>query len=98
MKNTTSVFLIVFTACALGAGAYWYFFINTGTEAPVSSIGTLNPTQAQFQTLIAELQPISFNTGILSDPRFLSLTDLSIPIAPEALGHIDPFAPGSHAH
>jgi len=39
------------------------------------------------------LQPITFNTGIFSEPRFMALVDLATPITPETVGRFDPFAP-----
>jgi len=94
MKFTTSNGLIILASLIVAAGAYWYFFTDTGNEAPLTAEGTVeSPSQTQFRTLVSQLQPISFNTGIFSDVRFNALVDLSTPISPEPSGRPDPFAP-----
>jgi hypothetical protein len=47
----------------------------------------------QFETLVGELQPISFNTGIFKDPKFDALVDITTSISPESSGRLDPLAP-----
>lgn len=92
MKPNT-IILIVATLI-VAAGAYWYFFTGTGNAPPLTTSGTdTTDSEAQFQTLVAELQPIQFNTDIFSDPRFMALVDLTTPITPEPIGRTDPFAP-----
>jgi hypothetical protein len=92
--SSNTLFLIVASLVVAG-GIYWYFF--TGSPAPQQ--GSLitgfsqSRAQAQFEVLIGELGPISFDLTILSDPRFNSLVDLTTPITPEPAGRKDPFAP-----
>ena len=94
MKITSNTTLIVIGALIVAAGAYWYFFTGTGNEIPLTSLdASTNQEQTQFQALVNELQPISFNTDILSDPRFNVLVDLRTPVIPESVGRLDPFAP-----
>ena len=89
MKSNTV--LIVIVTLFLAAGAYWYFFTG-GEQPPLSSDASLNEAQTQFQTLISELQPISFDTRMFSDARFNALVDITTPIASETSGRQDPFA------
>lgn len=90
--NTNTIVLIVVTL-GIAAGAYWYFFTGTGNQPPLTpTVATENRVQTQFQSLVSTLQPISFDVAIFSDPRFMSLSDLSTPIAPELVGRLDPFA------
>ncbi|MCX6787715.1 MAG: hypothetical protein NT108_00950 [Candidatus Kaiserbacteria bacterium] len=89
MKQNITLITI---ALILAAGAYWYFFTDTGNELPLTANTTENPAQVRFRALILRL-PTSFNTGILSDARFNSLVDLTTQISPESVGRIDPFAP-----
>ena len=91
MKSSTT--LIIIATLIVAAGAYWYFFTGTGNEPPLTTSATENAAHIRFQTLVSELQPISFNTSIFSDPRFMALIDLTTPITPETLGRLDPFAP-----
>lgn len=97
MKSNTIILIIA--SVAIAAIAFWYFAGQEGTEAPLTeSIPSLeNPAQTQFQILVSQLQPISFDTDIFSDPRFISLVDLTTPIEPEVAGRNDPFAPISSA-
>jgi len=88
-SNTTIVFI---ATLVVAIGAYWYF--STGTEQLPLTPGTGgNQAQTQFQALVSELQPISFNTDIFSDPKFNALIDLRTPVIPESSGRLDPFAP-----
>ncbi len=90
MKNSNVVLLILATLI-VAAGVYWYFFTGTGNDAPLTPTTAENAAQSQFQVLVSELQPITFNTGIFSNPQFLSLVDLTTPVAPEMSGRLDPF-------
>ena len=86
--NSNTIFLLVATLVVAG-GLYWYFFSGRGGEGGALTAGS--PTQ--FEILIGQLGPITFDLTILSDPRFLGLTDLSTPVEPEVIGRKDPFAP-----
>jgi len=44
---------------------------------------------------VGELGPISFNTGIFTDPHFTALVDIATAVAPETFGRQDPLAPTS---
>ncbi len=93
MKLDSNTTLLVIATLIVAAGAYWYFFTGTGNEPPLTeTIATDNQAQTQFETLVGKLQPISFNTAIFSDPRFVVLVDLATPITPEQSGRLDPFA------
>lgn len=72
--------------------AYLYFFTG-GEEAPLSATVSASPAEAQFLQLVGQLDPISFDTAILSDQRFVGMADLATPVTPETSGRIDPFAP-----
>lgn len=92
MKTNTTALIVA--TLILAAGAYWYFFTDTGNEPPITaSAATENEAQMRFQTLVSQLRSLSFNTSIFSEARFLSLVDLATPITPETAGRLDPFAP-----
>lgn len=95
MKPKTNTTLIVICTLLVAAGAYWYFFMGSKEQPPLTAVTSGSATQAKFQALVAELQPISFDTRIFSDSRFMALVDLTTPITPETSGRIDPFAPVS---
>jgi len=91
MKYNTT--LLIIASLLAAAAAYWYFFTGTGNEPPLSTGISINQAQMQFETLIGELQPISFNTSIFSDARFNALVDITTPVSPESFGRLDPLAP-----
>ncbi len=92
-KLDSSNTLIILGALVVAAGAYWFFFTGTGNQSPLTVTATSTPAQTQFQTLASELEPITFDTSIFTDPRFTALVDITVPIAPEPTGRTDPFAP-----
>lgn len=90
--NANTIFLVVATVVVLG-GLYWFFFGSSAAQPPLSATKSQNQAQAQFDALVGELGPITFDLTILKDPRFLGLVDLSTPIQPEQQGRRDPFSP-----
>jgi len=94
MKFNSTTLLLALAALVVAGIAYWYFFTGTGNEPPlVATEASTNQVQRQFETLVGELRPISFNTDIFSDARFNVLVDLTTPITPESAGRLDPLAP-----
>lgn len=92
MKLNSKTILIIVSALIVAGGAYWYFFTGTGNQPPLTTSTSTSEAQTTFQTLVNELQPISFDTTILSDLRFKALVDITTPISPESSGRADPFA------
>lgn len=92
MKIDSHTALLIVATLGIAGGAYWYFFTGTGNQPPITTTVAENEAQTQFQMLNSILQPISFDTKILSDPRFMALVDLGTPIMPESSGRLDPFA------
>lgn len=90
MKSNSTA--IIITTLVIAAGLYWYFFTGTGSQPPLSMGAVQNQSQAQFSTLASQLQSITFDTTVLSDPHFAALSDLATPIIPETSGRLDPFA------
>lgn len=93
MKPSPNALPFIIAGLIAAAGAYWYFFMGSGNDAPLSPAIAENQAQTKFKVLVSELQPITFDTSIFSDPRFVGLMDLGTPVAPEASGRVDPFAP-----
>lgn len=92
MKSNT-IIVIVLTV-VLAGGVYWYTTAQSGNQAPLSaSANASNPAQVQFQTLVSQLETISFKTDVFSDPRFTGLVNITVPITAEPSGRLDPFAP-----
>lgn len=91
MKIDSNTISLIIVTLVVAAGAYWYFFTGTGNEVPLAATVIENPAQTQFQILVSEL-PLSFDTAIFSEPRFMALVNLATPITPETAGRLDPFA------
>ena len=93
MKSNTLT--LVISALVVAVGAYWYFFTGTGNEPSLTTttFESDSEAQTQFQTLVSQLESISFDTDIFSEPRFMALVDLATPVTPEEAGRSDPFAP-----
>ena len=77
----------------MGAAIYWYISSGGTQQSPITADQSENQIQTEFQALVGELSPISFDTKIFSDPRFTVLVNLTTPISPEPFGRMDPFAP-----
>lgn len=90
--KSNPVSLIIVTL-VVAAGVYWYMATGSGEQPALTASSPLNAAQTQFQVLVSELQPISFNSAIFSDPNFMSLVDITTPVTPETPGRLDPFAP-----
>ena len=92
MKIPTKTLLLGAVIVVVLGVAYMYLFSGT-PQAPVTATTPTGAAEQQFLSVAAELQPISFDTTIFSDPRFTSLVDITVPLAPEPQGRPDPFAP-----
>lgn len=101
MQHNSTIIMILAAIVLLGGAGYWYFSSTNGTDAPLVAVdGSGSEAQSRFQALVSELNPISFDTSIFSDPRFGILINLATPINAESQGRIDPFAviPGVSAN
>jgi hypothetical protein len=90
MKSNTINLIIL--SLIIAAGAYWYFFAGTGNQAPLTQSSSGGTAQSEFPIPVSDLQSLSFDTSIFSDPRFTSLVDITIAVQPEPVGRSDPFA------
>jgi hypothetical protein len=89
-KNLSFIALFV---VIVGAIAYYAtkdggnMDVITEGEAPSSS------TEATFLGFSSELESVTFDSTIFSDPRFTSLRDMRTTVVEEGKGRRDPFAP-----
>ncbi len=94
MHLSRNTILILCAAIVLIGAGYYFFFFNNGTGQTVSSDTAIaSDAELSFIALVSKLDPITFNTAILSDPRFTSRTDIRTTVVPETTGRKDPFAP-----
>lgn len=96
MKFSSNTAFLTIAGILILAGAFWFFFGQGGNDLPLT-MNAENAPQARFAGLVGQLEPVSFDTSIFSDPRFAALVDLATPVAPESSGRLDPFAPVSGA-
>lgn len=89
-RNT--IIAIAIGIVLIGAGAYLLFLKPSSTVA-LSATGAISPEEITFVNLTSQLDPLNFDTSILTDPRFKALVDIHTAILPEATGRRDPFSP-----
>jgi len=90
----SNILLIISVIIVLGGGVYYFFFFDRAdTSALTSDTILASDAELEFMTLVSRLDPIVFDTRLLSDPRFVNRQDLRTTIIPENAGRQDPFAP-----
>lgn len=89
--KTNTIIIVVGTLALAGAG-YWFFLSGSTVDPALTASGSGSDAQTQFQTLVNELSPISFDTSLFSSASFTSLVNIGTQVAPESSGRIDPFA------
>lgn len=93
MSRSTLVFVICLVIVGGGLGYYFFFFNSDTGPAVTTTTGTASDAELSFITLVSKLDPIVFDTSVLSDARFTSRENIRTAIVPEASGRKDPFAP-----
>jgi flagellar basal body-associated protein FliL len=88
MSKQTKI-IIVALGIVVILGAVYVTFFNTSSD---SSAAPASQAEVTFLNLASQLNPIVFDTSILSDPRFTSLVDIHTSVVPEVTGRTDPFA------
>lgn len=91
LSKTTGI-AIVLGLLVLGAAAY--LLLRPKAEAGLAAAGAPASTaEITFLALTSKIDPVGFDTSVLTDPRFMALVDIRTAILPEASGRQDPFAP-----
>lgn len=89
LSPTNIKFLVAAAVVVFGLG--WYFMTGSQEEeATLEPASFTAPLETRFLELTSELQ-IRFDTTVFNNPRFTALTNLTTPLAPESVGHADPF-------
>lgn len=92
MENRNNIIVGIIGVLILAAAGYMLFF--RGADEPVlTAEGGGNEAEATFVNLTNQIDPVTFDTSILSDPRFTQLRDIRTAVTPEPAGRTDPFAP-----
>ena len=87
--------LISIVVLVLLIGAAWWEFTGSSSSAPVlsTSASATSTEDAQLVSTLLQLQAVTLNGTILSDPGFLSLQDFTTQVISQPLGRPNPFAP-----
>jgi hypothetical protein len=88
--------LLTFAAAGIVIiGGFYYFFFMTdrGGETVLPGGAPASQAEISFIALVSKLDPIAFDIGILSNPRFTGLVDMRTAVIPEPQGRSDPFGP-----
>jgi hypothetical protein len=95
MSSRTKIIIVVLGIAVVLGAVYIVFFNSNDTTTGVSVSGGTpsSPAEVNFLNLSSQIEPVTFDTSILSDPRFTSLVDIHTAILPEATGRKNPFAP-----
>jgi hypothetical protein len=88
----SNIILIVAASLTFVAAVYYYFFYNKDTGSAVVATAPASAAELDFVNLAGQIDSISFDPGIFSDPRFMRLTDIHTIVVPESSGRRDPFA------
>ena len=92
--NQKLILAIVTVVLGLVVPAYLLMSKGSGESTDVvTASAPSSDAEMIFINLVAQLSPLSFDTSILTDPRFTSLVDLHTAVLPEQKGRKDPFAP-----
>lgn len=86
-KNLSIIALVI---VATGAA---FYYLAPGEEEIVTSSDPASSSEATFLGFASELETVTFNPEIFSDPRFVSLKNIRTGIVSELSGRRDPFAP-----
>jgi hypothetical protein len=94
MPNKTKILYGAGGIVLLGVFYYFFFVYNGATQSAVESrSGGATAAESQFISLVGKIDPITFDTSILTNTRFVHLEDIRTTIIPEPAGRKDPFAP-----
>ncbi len=78
----------------IGSVLYVYFnYFRDDSSAPLTSSADSSVASPDLLATLSDLHTITLDSGIFSDPVFLSLTDFGVEIPPQNVGRHNPFAP-----
>lgn len=91
MSRANGIAIAVGVLLLIAAG--YLLFRPSGTVGVAGTGAPASAAEITFITLTAKIDPVAFDTSILTDARFIGLQDIRTAIIPEQSGRPDPFAP-----
>lgn len=97
MNILSSNKIVVAAAALIIAGALWYGFSGTSSNAPVlgtqSADTAVNDEDKDLVAKLLQLRSVTLTGTIFASPVFHGLQDFSTDITQEPVGRVDPFSP-----
>ena len=91
LSRTTTILILVLVG-SLGVMGIVLFNANKEDPAILAETEATGESELVFVNLASQIDAITFNTALLSDPVFASLVDIRVAVIPEEQGRRDPFA------
>ena len=88
----SNIILGIVALLTLAAAVYYYGFYNKSTGSAVIETPAATAAELDFVNLAGQIDSISFDQSIFSNPQFAALRDIRTVVVPEPSGRRDPFA------
>lgn len=96
MSSSLQNILVLGGIMILAGLGYFIFVQNGSSELGNTQVENLAAAETvQFLQRLHELEQMSLDGSIFSDPRFTSLTSFTQPVMPEPYGKANPFVSGN---
>lgn len=82
---------VALVVVVIGAAAYYMWGRPNTTPVVTADMQPQSASEATFLGLATELDTVSFESSIFSDPRFTVLKDIHTTVVAEPVGRRDPF-------
>jgi len=94
LKKYKSIIIVV-VVIVVGFVVWNFFFASndSGEDLIVSTNVSVDAPGSVLVALLSKLQSLSLDDTLFADDRFEGLVDFTVPIAPQPVGRINPFAP-----
>lgn len=92
MKDFFAKNKILLLGVVLIGAAAWAYVTYFGSSAASTTVAT-EPLSNELLIALTNLNAITLDNSVFSDPVFASLTDMGVVIPPQNVGRRNPFAP-----
>lgn len=91
-KTTTILLIALFATIGIAVLVLVNASKTPSDEEIISEGETVSNAEVVFLNLASQIDSISFDESLFSDPRFMALKDIRVAVIPEEVGRRDPFA------